>query len=84
MIVSHNARGHRQRAGSTAYKHALIGLSLAPVDPNDRIVRLKQHGMSVRQIAYLTGIPRSTVNDHIQRSRPATVQPMPFWMHVNF
>lgn len=84
MQVSHNIRGRRwQGVGPTAHLTAEAGPD--PVMARARrVLVLRDRGMTVRQIAYLTGMPRSTVGDICKRDRDSMPAPAPFWQLVDF
>lgn len=45
-----------------------------------QVMRLRIRGMTVGQIAYITGIPRATVGDVIKRHQDSLPDPIPFYV----
>ena len=49
-----------------------------------RVLALRREGASIRQIAYLAGMPVSTVGDICKREHDSMPEPMPFYRLVDF
>lgn len=62
----------------------VTGRQLAEADPRERALRLRAGGMSVRQISYLTGVPRGTVGNWVRADHSSLPEPAPFWRLVDF
>lgn len=76
MIVSHTCMGHR-RVSVSGSQYILTRAVADPIGYMNEQAReeiryeraraMRERGYSIRQISYLTGIPRSTVSDVVRR-----------------
>ena len=51
---------------------------------DEQVLKLRNAGMSARQIAYITGVPRATIGDIFKRHHSSRPEPMPFYKLVDY
>lgn len=88
MIVHHDIRGRVRRTpaddGQVVKTQVVASVEQCPIDLRSRALVLRSRGYSVRHIARLLAIPRSTVGDWVKADHDSMPQPEPFYLHVDF
>ena len=84
MIVGHSLNGCKHH-GVGVHASRVVTADGSTGDDRHRVVMIhRDRGLTIRQIAYLTGIPRGTVGDIVKRDRGVTPGPSPFWQLCDF